>query len=271
MKRCVSGVAAIAICALSAVGCSSDPQGDTRPWEMVWADEFDGATLDDSKWKIDTGASFGTSQLDFDTTRPENIAVTGGNLVITARKESFSGQPYTSGRMETQGKFERTYGKFEVRLKMPHGQGMWPAFWLLGSDYDTAGWPGCGEIDVMENRGSELSTIHGSLHGPGYSGGGAFTEAYTLAGGAQFTDDFHTFGIEWEPGVLRWYVDGQLYQTRTSDTLARSKTWVFDDKSFFMILDLAVGGIYGGDPDANTPFPQQMLVDYVHVYARGGV
>ena len=274
VARVVSASIALSLAAVVGVsvgGCSSDPQGDTRPYQLVWSDEFDGTALDDSKWTIETGSSFGTQQLDFDTARADNISVSGGNLVFTARKESYNGDPYTSGRMKTDGKFSRVCGRFEARLKMPKGIGMWPAFWLLGSDENTVPWPGCGEIDVMENRGSEPSTIHGSLHGPGYSGGGAFTESYTLPNGGVFSDDFHIFAVEWDAGELRWYVDDTLYQTRTSDTLARSKTWVFDDKAFFMILDLAIGGVYGPAPDATTVFPQTMLVDYVRVYARGGV
>ena len=255
----------------STVSCgSSAPPADARPWELVWSDEFDAAALDRSTWTIETGAGFGTQQRDYDTERPENVSVTGGNLVLTARQESYLGEAYTSGRIKSFGHFARTYGRFEARIRIPRGQGMWPAFWLLGSDIESAGWPGCGEIDVMENRGAEASTVHGSLHGPGYSGGGAYTEAFSLDGGGAFADEFHVFAVEWEPGVLRWYVDDRLYQTRTADTLSRKKEWVFD-KPFFVILDLAVGGVYGGDPDASTPFPQSMLVDYVRVFARGGV
>src|SRR5262249_594036 len=123
------------------------------------------------------------------------------------------------------------------------------------------------EIDVMENRGADTTTIHGSIHGPGYSGGSAYTHAFKLQGSAAFSDDFHVFAVEWEKGVIRWYVDDALYQTRSADTLPRSKSWVFDSP-FFMIVDLAVGGIYGGDPDDTTVFPQTMLVDYVRVYTR---
>jgi beta-glucanase (GH16 family) len=264
----IAPIASIALLASTMSCASSASSADTRPWELVWSDEFDAPALDRSTWTIETGAGFGTQQRDYDTERPENVSVTGGNLVLTARQESYLGEAYTSGRIKSAGRFARTYGRFEARIRIPRGQGMWPAFWLLGSDIESAGWPGCGEIDVMESRGSEASTVHGSLHGPGYSGGAAYTGAFSLDGGA-FADDFHVFAVEWEPGVLRWYVDDHLYQTRTADTLSRKKEWVFD-KPFFVILDLAVGGVYGGDPDASTPFPQSMLVDYVRVYARGG-
>jgi beta-glucanase (GH16 family) len=249
--------------ALIAACGSSEPE--PGPWTLVFSDEFDEGKLDTSTWTIETGSKFGTQQKDYD--RAENIAVKDGHLVITARKESFGGEDYTSGRMKTAGKLSRTYGRFEARMRLPHGQGMWPAFWLLGEDYVTKGWPECGEIDIMENRGSERSTVHGSIHGPGYSGGGAYTQGFTLAGGATFSDDFHVFAIEWEPKVIRWYVDGQLYQTRSAETMPRSKRWVFD-RPFFMIVNLAVGGMFGGDPDESTVFPQSLEVDWVRVYAR---
>lgn len=257
-------------CAGTLAACgSSDQEGDTRPWKMIWNDEFDGASLDTSKWSVETGNSFGTGQKDFDTERAENIAFQNGNLMITARAEKYSGADYTSGRIRSYGKFSRAYGRYEARMRLPRGQGMWPAFWLLGDNWSTAGWPQCGEIDVMENKGAELSTVHGTMHGPGYSDGATYTKAFTLPNGASFTDDFHTFAIEWEPGQLRWYVDDALYQTRSSDTMPRSQTWVFD-QPFFIIVDLAVGGVYGGDPDATTSFPQSLMVDYVRVYSRGG-
>jgi beta-glucanase (GH16 family) len=269
-KHAIARMVAVGILAstVAAGGCGGEDEDD-RPFQLVWSDEFDAPALDTTKWTIETGAGFGTQQKDFDTERPENLKVEGGNLVITARKEAFAGEAYTSGRMKSYGKFSRTYGRFEARMRLPYGQGMWPAFWLLGDDLEHAGWPGCGEIDVMENRGSERSTIHGSLHGPGYAGGDAYTQSFALAKGTTFSDDFHVFAIEWEPGTMRWYVDDALYQTRSAETMPRSKKWVFD-RPFFMIVNLAVGGMYGGDPDESTPFPQQMLVDYIRVYSRGG-
>jgi beta-glucanase (GH16 family) len=258
-------VRAALLCALI-LSCGPRQEEDTRPWELVFQDEFDGNALDTSVWTIETGSNFGTQQKDYD--RAENIEVKNGHLVITARKEAFGGEDYTSGRMKTAGKKSWTYGRFEARMRIPHGQGMWPAFWLLGADFEQKGWPDCGEIDVMENRGSELSKVHGSLHGPGYSGGSSYTQAFTLKEGV-FHEDFHVFAIEWEPKVIRWYVDGELYQTRSAETFPRSKRWVFD-RPFFMIVNLAVGGMFGGDPDSRTVFPQTLDVDWVRVYARGG-
>jgi beta-glucanase (GH16 family) len=252
---------ALAFLALASCSSASSPPA---PWKLVWSDEFNATSLDATKWSVDTGSDFGTGQQDYDTERSENIAVTGGNLALTARKESYQGSSFTSGRIESGTKFTQAYGRFEMRAKLPKGQGMWPAFWLLGNDYATSGWPGCGEIDIMECRGADPTTVHGSLHGPG---GDGYTQGYTLPGGGSFSDDFHVFALEWEPGAVRWYVDDALYETRTSDTFPRSQPWVFDHP-FFVILDLAVGGQYGGDVDATTPFPQAMMVDYVRVYTR---
>ena len=149
---------------------------------------------------------------------------------------------------------------------MSYGQGTWPAFWLLGSNIDTVGWPTCGELDIMENIGKEPSIIHGTIHGPGYSGGAGPTASFTLTNNRRFADSFHTFAVEWEPNVVRWYCDGILYKTRTPADVP-GKTWVFDHP-FFIILNLAVGGDWPGNPDASTVFPQTLLVDYVRVYQR---
>jgi beta-glucanase (GH16 family) len=247
--------------ALASCSSSSDNKG---PWVLAWSDDFDGTAVDTSKWKFDTGNEFGTQQQDFDTTRPENAAVTDGQLVLTARKEDYQGSSYTSARLESSATLSRTYGRFEARMQLPKGQGMWPAFWLLGNNFSDVGWPDCGEIDIMEMRGADPTSIAGSMHGPG---GGDYTAGYRLPGGASFSDDFHVFAVEWEAGVIRWYVDGSLYQTRSSDLLPRNQKWVFDHP-FFIILDLAVGGMYGGPTDASTTFPQTVRVDYVRVYTR---
>jgi beta-glucanase (GH16 family) len=164
--------------------------------------------------------------------------------------------------LKSQGLFTQTYGRFEARIKIPYGQGMWPAFWMLGNDIDTKGWPTCGEIDIMENIGREPSTVHGSMHGPGYDGG----SSYSLSSG-NFSDDYHIFAVEWESNVVRFYVDGTLYETRTPADLPAGATWVFDHP-FFILLNVAVGGNWPGSPDQTTVFPQTMLVDYVRVYAR---
>jgi beta-glucanase (GH16 family) len=174
---------------------------------------------------------------------------------------------YTSARLLTKKKFSQTYGRFEARIKVPYGQGIWPAFWMLGNDIDTAGWPTCGEIDIMENIGREPSIVHGTLHGPGYFGANGVTASYSLPASRKFSDDYHTFAVEWEANVIRFYVDARLYKTRTPADLPPGKTWVFN-QPFFLILNVAVGGNFPGNPDATTIFPQLMKVDYVRVYKR---
>lgn len=250
-----------------------DPIDTSAPWQLVWSDEFDGPAgqkPDAARWTHDVGGhGWGNNQLEYDTDRAENASLDGqGNLAIVARAESYGGRNYTSARIKTQGLFERTFGRFEARLKLPSGQGVWPAFWLLGADIGTTGWPACGEIDVMEYRGQTPLTTQGSLHGPGYSGGGAIWTQWSLPGPAGFDDDFHVFAVDWDPARLRWEVDGEVFQTVTADHLPGGAPWVFDSP-FFIILNVAVGGGFVGSPDATTRFPQSMLVDYVRVYQRG--
>jgi beta-glucanase (GH16 family) len=217
------------------------------------------------------GSGWGNHELEAYTNRPENVHVEGGNLVITARKESYMGtdiinRQYTSGRVKTAGLFEQKYGRFEARIQIPRGQGMWPAFWLLGNNLGTIDWPSCGEIDVMENVGDAPTEIQGSLNGPGYSAANAISEAYKLPTG-KFADAFHIFAVEWESNVVRFYVDGNLYETKTPADLAKGKAWVYDHP-FFIVLNLAIGGDWPGSPDDTTVFPQRMLVDYVRVYTK---
>jgi len=242
-------------------------------WSLVWSDEFDGpngSAVDSTKWGFDTGGNgWGNNELEYYTSRTENASREGGMLVIKALKETFGGREYTSARLLTRNKFSQRYGRIEARIKVPYGQGIWPAFWMLGDNLSTAGWPTCGEIDIMENIGREPSTVHGTIHGPNYSGDKGIGAAYNLSSGQKFSDDFHTFAVEWEPNVIRWYVDGFLYKTITAaDPQLAGKTWVFDHP-FFIILNVAVGGYWPLYPDSTTVFPQQMLVDYVRVYQRG--
>jgi beta-glucanase (GH16 family) len=168
--------------------------------------------------------------------------------------------------MLTQETFEFTYGRIEARIKVPYGQGIWPAFWMLGNDITTSGWPKSGEIDIMENIGREPSILHGTLHGPGYSGGNGITSSITLPEGQVFSDDFHIFALEWEADEIRWYLDGEQYASVAKDErFTDQKPWVYDHP-FFIILNLAVGGAWPGYPDETTTFPQTMTVDYVRVY-----
>ncbi len=243
--------------------------GSSPTWVLTWSDEFNGSNgslPDAAKWVMETGGNgWGNNELEYYTNRPENAHQQDGNLVITAINESYGGRNYTSARLKTAGLFTQAYGRFEARLKIPAGQGMWPAFWMLGQNIGTAGWPGCGEIDIMENVGFEPSKVHGSAHGPGYSGGHPLTGTYALQSGS-FSDDFHVFALEWEPSALRFYVDDVLYETHTPADLPAGTTWVFDHP-FFLLLNVAVGGSWPGSPNSSTVFPQTMQVDYVRVYS----
>jgi len=235
-------------------------------WKLLWSDEFDGpagAAADSAKWAYDFGPNWYNNELQYYSQGTANASLDGsGNLVIEARKENREGRQYTSARLKTEGKKTFTYGRFESRMKLPFGKGMWPAFWLLGGN----NWPATGEIDIMEQLGREPSVSHGAMHGPNYSGANGPTASYTLPGGARFSDDFHVFALEWEAEAIRWYVDGALFSTRTkADT--GGNPWVFDHP-FFIIINLAVGGDWPGNPDATTVFPQKMLVDYVRVCQR---
>lgn len=247
---------------------------------QTWADEFNGSAgsaPDSSKWTLETGGSGnGNNELQYYTNSTQNASLDGnGNLVITARKNTDPGLQcwygtcqYTSARLNTARTFTQAYGRYEARIKIPRGQGIWPAFWMLGDNLGSAGWPNSGEIDIMENVGKEPNTVHGTIHGPGYSGGAGIGASYSLPGGKAFADDFHTFAVDWSPNALVWSVDGQTYQTRTPSDLNGNR-WVFDHP-FFIILNLAAGGNWPGSPDGSTSFPQTMTVDYVRVSTSDG-
>jgi len=245
-------------------------------WVLAWSDEFnaaDGSPVDSQKWTQETGGNgWGNNELEYYTTSTRNARHEHGALVIEAIQESHTGRDgvarnYTSARLKSQGKFSQTYGRFEARIKLPRGKGMWPAFWMLGDDITQIGWPKCGEIDIVENLGSEPSIAHGTIHGPGYSGDHGVSSAFTLPHGKRFADHFHVFAVEWEPQEIRFYVDKNLYATRRPSDLAHGAKWVYDHP-FFILLNLAVGGSWPGNPDSTTKFPQKMLVDYVRVYRR---
>lgn len=242
-----------------------------EPWVQVWADEFDGAAgalPDASRWTFDVGGDgWGNAQLEYDLDSPDNASLDGdGHLVITARKQSFDKNFYTSARIKTQGLFSQRYGRVEARIQLPSGRGLWPAFWMLGANIDDVSWPKCGEIDILELRGQEPSVVLGSMHGPGYSGGDAISARRRLATGT-FADDFHRFAVEWDPTRVVFFVDDVAYQTVTADAVLPRGPWVFDHP-FFLILNVAVGGYFVGSPDATTTFPQRMVVDWVRVYSR---
>ena len=247
-----------------------------RPgWTLTWSDEFnqpDGSPPDPAKWKIEiNGNGGGNKELEYYTARPQNLRVKNGNLEMIAVKETYTGadgvtRNYTSARLNTKGKFDQAYGRFEARIKIPYGQGVWPAFWMLGNDDGKVGWPTCGEIDIMENIGREPAIAHGTIHGPGYSGGKAIGAPYALSAG-RFADDYHVFAAEWEPNQIRFYVDDHLFATRTPADIPPGTKWVYDHP-FYVILDFAIGGGWPGSPDETTVFPQTMLVDYVRVYKK---
>lgn len=260
------------------------PDPGPSGWTLVWSDEFDGLVGSSpaaGRWTHEIGNGFdqanngwGNGELEYYTASPENSATDGsGSLVITAQEidstttelECWYGPcEYTSARLISSQKFEMAYGRVEARLKLPYGQGLWPAFWMLGNDIGEVGWPTCGEIDIMEHIGSIPDTSYGTIHGPGYSGGAGIGGSYTLESGG-FSDDYHVFAIEWEPGVIRWYVDGNLFLTLTDADIPAGTEWVFDHP-FFLIMNVAVGGTWPGYPDETTVFPQTMMVDYVRVY-----
>ena len=247
--------------------CDTDETQTVTTFDnLTWEDEFDVDGAPNSEnWDYNIGGDgWGNNELQYYTDRTENVKVEDGMLHITALQEDFEGSGYTSARMITKGKFEQTYGRYEARIKLPWGQGVWPAFWLLGADIDTNQWPNCGEIDIMENRGQEPTLINGSVHGPGYSGANAITKPYELVGD-RFDTDFHIFGIEWGSDYVNFYVDDVLYNQITPEDVTGE--WVFDH-DFYIILNLAVGGNYVGSPNENSVFPQTMMVDYVKVYKK---
>lgn len=246
--------------------CTDETQKIVNFKNLVLQDEFNspGAPNPDLwGYNIGTGQNgWGNNELQFYTDRSKNVTIQNGYMIITAHKESYNGSSYTSARLLTKGKFEQKYGRFETRMRLPWGQGIWPAFWMLGADIDTNPWPGAGEIDIMEFRGQNPSTILGTVHGPGYSAGQSISKSYTL-NHDRFDTDFHVFGIEWGPEYVNFYVDNVLYNQITPADVPGE--WVFN-KPFYILINLAVGGNFVGSPNNETVFPQTMLVDYIRVY-----
>jgi beta-glucanase (GH16 family) len=230
--------------------------------------------VDPTKWQHDVGGSgWGNQELEYYTSGTQNAVVENGNLVITATQDGanqyscwYGPCQYTSARLNTSGLFSQQYGLFEARIQIPEGQGVWPAFWMLGDNIGSAGWPSCGEIDVMENIGSTPDTVYGTTHGPGpgnYPGDGLSGASNA---GSPFGGGFHVYATQWSPNEIDFYVDGDLYWKVVPSMLPAGATWVFD-QPFFILLNFAVGGSWPGSPNGSTSWPQQMLVDYVRVYA----
>ena len=243
------------------------------PWNLVWSDEFDGKKLDYSKWEIEVNAFGGGNQEEqIYTDRSKNVRVDKGLLIIEAHKDNAgiagTTRTYSSGRIRSKNRGDWLYGRFEFRAKLPAGQGLWPAIWMLptGEDYGT--WAANGEIDILEFKGQEPTTAWGTLHFGGQWPNNKFKGTqYHLSSGS-FTEEFHEFALEWEEGVMRWYVDGVLYQTQKE---WHSENGVFPapfDKPFHLVLNLAVGGGFVGAPNPATPFPSRFEVDWVRVYQK---
>jgi len=226
--------------------------------DLVWSDEFDvpGAP-NPANWGYDLGAGgWGNGELQYYRDNAENVKVEGGFLKITAKKQTFSGSAYTSARINTKGKQNFTYGKIEARMKLPQGVGTWPAFWMLGSNFDDVSWPASGEIDIMEHKGYQPGIIHSTLHYPGFSGGGGPTQSTTVS---NVSSEFHNYSVVWTASTIKFYVDDTLFHTFNNNG-----TTPFN-ANFFIILNVAMGGGFGGPVDPN--FVQStMEVDYVRVY-----
>jgi beta-glucanase (GH16 family) len=265
----IGGAAGVPADAGSVADASNGPD-PLAGWTLSWSDEFNdaaGTKPNPQSWGYDLGGGgWGLMQLQVYTSAAANAAMDGnGNLAVTVIKDAQGG--FTSARLKTQGKVEQAYGRFEVRAKVTTGNGMWPAFWMLGNNFGPTPWPQCGEIDIMELRGTQPFTNLGSLHGPGYSGSHPLTGHFSLPDtGPKLSDDFHIYAVEWETGVVRFYVDTNLYETQTPADTPAGTQWVYDHP-FFILLNVAVGGTFPGPPDG-TVFPQTMLVDYVRVYTR---
>ena len=254
-------------------------------WVQVWSDEFDGpagARIDSTKWRYDTAdgcassnCGWGNNEKEYYRTSPDNISLNGqGQLMIVARTAPaglrcyYGACRYTSAKVTTRGRMDVAPGRVEGRIKLAAGQGLWPAFWLLGVNIGTVGWPTSGELDIMENRGSTPTTTSSAVHGPGYSGNTPFAHPHVLAQGT-VADTFHTYAVEWDSLQIRFFVDDTAHYTVARTQVEPLGKWAFD-QSFFVILNQAVGGHFDGDPQSDAIFPATMLVDYVRVYRRAG-
>ena len=243
---------------------------DPKSWELVWADEFDlpdGSPPDPAKWNHQQGVSgWGNGELQHYSDAIENSFIQDGILIIKANKEYMLGRDYTSARLTTQFKGDWTYGRYEIRAKLPNTQGIWPAFWLLPSRAVYGSGTAGGEIDIMEMIGSGPNRVYGTLHfgNPPERA----SNSYDLPDGAVYSDDFHVFALEWEPNEIRWYVDGKLFHSAT-DWFTSTKNAAYPapfDQNFYLIVNVAVGGTWPGRPDETSVFPQMLYVDYVRVY-----
>ena len=260
----------LALLLLPLVACTGGEEEPQETWKLVWSDEFqgeEGAPPNPDNWTFDVGGDgWGNNQLEHNTDRSINSSLDGnGFLRIVAREEAFEGNAYTSARLKSEGLQAFRYGKIEARIKVPKGSGMWPAFWMLGADFQEVGWPACGEIDIMELRGGQPNIALGTVHGPGYNGGGGITDSVVFE--QDLSDDFHVYGVEWDEDHIQWYVDDTYYHRIHPGDLPPGSPWVFDHE-FFLLLNLAVGGVFVQPLDDTTEFPNALGVDWVRVYER---
>ena len=241
---------------------------------LVWSDDFSGAAgapPDPAWWYVDTGKGSNAGELEYYTARAKNVALDGrGHLAITALRETYgaagSTQNYTSGKIESLGRFSTTYGSIQASIKLPAGLGLWPGFGGFGADIDKAGWPQCGEIDVMECIGRDPFTVFSTIHGPGTANPDGYGLTTSHQTSAPLSQGFHVYGLNWAPNLVQMTLDGVPYATYTPRSLSGGRRWVFN-KPYFLVFVLAVGGVWDGAPDATTPFPATMLVDWVRVYS----
>lgn len=271
---------------VTGLGCTGRPSATPTPapgarWAQVWSEEFDGAAgarIDEATWNYEIGdgcshggCGWGNNEKEYYTDSPNNVALNGsGQLMIVARVAPaglacFYGPcKYTSARITTRGKMTAEPGRVEARIKLSTGQGLWPAFWMLGYSFPAKGWPESGELDIMENKGSEPTITSSAVHGPGYSGATPFAHRQTLPGGAVISE-FHTYAVEWDSLSVRYFIDGEMHYKVSRDQMRKYGRPILA-QPFFLILNLAVGGHFDGDPKSDAIFPATMLVDYVRVY-----
>ncbi|MBP6430216.1 MAG: family 16 glycosylhydrolase [Ferruginibacter sp.] len=234
---------------------------------LVWSDEFNASSLNLSHWNQEIGngtGGWGNNELEYYTNSTKNTFLSNGNLIIEARKESIGGFNYSSGRLTTQGKKEFTFGRIDIRAKLPVAKGMWPALWMLGSNINSVSWPACGEIDIMELVGTYPNRTHGTMHWKPVSGTNTSKGGSMDLTSGNFSQQFHVFSIEWQQDTIKWYLDDQLFLTNTKADVGAAN-YPFNLADFF-IFNVAVGGNWPGSPDATTSFPQRMFVDYVRVF-----
>jgi Beta-glucanase/Beta-glucan synthetase len=248
----------------------TDSAGYTSPtsysgYTLVWSDEFNGTSINTNDWNFETGGGgWGNNELEYYTNSSNNAYVSNGNLIIEARQETMGSNNYTSARMNTSGKHQFQYGRIDIRAKLPVASGLWPALWMLGSNFSSVGWPACGETDIMELVGSAPSKVVGSIHWALSNGSsGTYNNSYSLSSG-DFSQQFHVFSLIWKQNYMQILVDGTAYMTATDQNLS-SGTWPFNAPQF-LIFNVAVGGNWPGSPSASTVFPQRMFVDYIRVF-----